>query len=478
MANQVIQTDFLKEKARILIVDDEQDTLNIFRRELEDEYEIDTADSAVLAIEKLKRNVYHIAMTDLVMPGEDGLELMKTIKEKWPQIAVVVISGKATIGMAVEAMKLGAEEFIEKPVEDLDLLKLIIERILKAKWLTEENERLRRILAQGFDRTNIVGTSLTIQKVLEKVQLIAPLDTTILITGETGVGKELFAELVYKNSKRKDKRFVAVNCGGLPEGLLESMLFGHKKGAFTDAIRDKIGYFQEAAGGTLFLDEITETSQAFQIKLLRALEKGVIRRVGGDEDIEVDVRIIAATNKNIEEEVKNGNFREDLYYRLNVINIHIPPLRERVEDIKLLANVFVKEFAEKYDKKGLTISEPVMSILTTREWKGNIRELKNSIEHAVALATHNKIIPADLPAYIYQSGKTLVTPLSLNLISLPFAKAKEKFEKNYVEELINNCNGDVTKAAEISNIKRQNLYDKFKRYNIDINKYRKNNENS
>ena len=475
MANQVIQTDFLKRNARILIVDDEQDTRDIFSRQLEDEYLIDTAESAFIAQEKLKENSYHIAMIDLVMPGEDGLELLKTIKNEWPQIAVMVISGKASIEMAVQAMKLGADEFIEKPVEDLDLLKLMIKKILKTKWQTEEIKRLRLILEKGFDRTHIVGNSLVIQKIMEKVKRIAPLDTTILITGETGVGKELFAELVYKNSKRKDEKFVAVNCGGLPENLLESILFGHKKGAFTDAIRDKVGYFQEADKGTLFLDEITETSQAFQIKLVRALEKGIIRQVGGDKDIEVDVRTITATNKNIEEEVKNGNFREDLYYRLNVINIHIPPLRERVEDLKLLANAFVNEFAEMYNKKELQLSDSVMSILTTREWKGNIRELRNAMEHAVALSTHNKIIPEDLPDHIFLNKIASKNMSSQNFVNLPFNKAKDEFEKSYIEGLIKKCNGDVTKAANISQIKRQNIYDKFKKYEIDINRYRKNN---
>ncbi len=471
MTNQVIQTDFLKRNAKILIIDDEEDTLDIFRRQLEDEYEIETANSAALALEKLRKGTYQIALTDLVMPGEDGLELMKKIKAQWPHIAVLVISGKASIEMAVEAMKLGAEEFIEKPVEDLDLLKLMIERILKVKWQTEEIKRLHSILAQGFDRRNIVGNSFSIQKVMEKVKRIAPLDTTVLITGETGVGKELFADLIHKNSKRKEKKFVTVNCGGLPENLLESMLFGHKKGAFTDAIRDKISYFQEADGGTLFLDEITETSRAFQTKLLRALEKGIIRQVGGDHDIEVDVRIITATNKNIEEEIINRKFRDDLYYRLNVININIPPLRERVEDIKLLANAFVNEFAEKHKKKGLTISKPVMSILILYEWKGNVRELRNTIEHAVALATHNKILPEDLPSHLYINKESIGQ-------NLPFAEAKEIFEKSYITGLLSYCNGDVTKAANISQIKRQNIYDKFKKYDIDINKYRKNNENS
>jgi len=250
------------------------------------------------------------------------------------------------------------------------------------------------------------------------------------------------------------------------------MLFGHKKGAFTDAVRDKIGYFQEADGGTLFLDEITTTSHAFQIKLLRALEKGVIRKVGDDKDIEVDVRIIAASNLNFEKEVRKGNFREDLYYRLNVIDLHIPPLRERREDIKILANTFAKTFAEKYEKTNLTISEPALSILLTREWKGNVRELKNAIEHAVALSNHDKIVPEDLPEHIYQNSDFLENTPIFNMLKLPFPRAKVNFEKMYIEELLNKTNGDVTKAAEISKIKRQKLYEKFKKLDIDPKKFR------
>lgn len=460
------------EQAKILVIDDEQDTLDIIRRQLENDYEIDTALSAEIAFEKLNQKKYHIVFTDVVMPEVDGFEITKKIKKEWPFISVVMISGKSTIEMAVQAMKLGVEEFIEKPIEDLDLLKLIIEKILKSKWQAEEINRLHRLLAQGFDRTNIIGNSLAIQQIMEKVKRIAVLDTTVLISGETGVGKELFAELIYKNSKRKDKKFVIVNCGSLPETLLESMLFGHKKGAFTDAVRDKIGYFQEADGGTLFLDEITETSQAFQIKLLRALEKGVIRKVGDDKDIEVDVRIIAASNQSFEEEVEKGNFREDLYYRLNVITIHIPPLRERIEDIKLLANTFVKTFAEKYEKPNLTISEPAMSILLTIEWKGNVRELKNAIEHAVALSTHNKIVPEDLPEHIYKNSDFLEYTPIYNILQLPFPLAKVNFEKTYIEKLLNKTNGDVKKAAEISKIKRQKLYEKFKKLDIDPKQFR------
>ena len=459
-------------QARILVIDDEKDTLEIIRRQLENDYKIDTALSAEIAFEKLKQNKYHVVFTDVVMPEIDGFEITRKIKKEWPFISIVMISGKASVEMAVQAMKLGVEEFIEKPIEDLDLLKLIIEKILKSKWQAEEIKRLQRLLAHEFDRLDIIGNSLAIQQILEKVKRIATLDTTVLISGETGVGKDLFAELIYKNSKRKDDKFVIVNCGSLPETLLESMLFGHKKGAFTDAVRDKIGYFQEADGGTLFLDEITTTSHAFQIKLLRALEKGVIRKVGDDKDIEVDVRIIAASNLNFEKEVVKGNFREDLYYRLNVIDLHIPPLRERREDIKILANTFAKTFAEKYEKTNLTISEPAMSILLTREWKGNVRELKNAIEHAVALSNHDKIVPEDLPEHIYQNSDFLDNTPIYNMFQLPFPRAKVNFEKMYIEELLNKTNGDVTKAADISKIKRQKLYEKFKKLDLDPKKFR------
>jgi len=396
-------------KAKILIVDDEKDTREIFKRHLENEYTIDTANSALAAIEKLEQNSYHIILSDLVMPGEDGLSLLKKIKKNWPEIAVMVISGKASIEMAVEAMKLGADEFIEKPVEDLELLKVMIKKLLKARWQTDEIKRLRSILDTEFDRTHIVGNTLAIQKIMEKVKKVAPLDTTILITGETGVGKELIADLIYRNSNRNKKKFVAVNCGSLPDSLLESTLFGHKRGSFTGAIKDKTGYFQEADGGTLFLDEITETSLEFQVKLLRSLEKGIIRQVGGECDVSVDVRIIAATNKNLEEEIINGNFREDLYYRLNVININIPPLRERIEDIKILVNKFISEFSNKYKKQELKISYAALSILLNQQWKGNIRELKNTLEHAVALAAHDTIIPEDLPENIYKPKESEYT---------------------------------------------------------------------
>ncbi len=464
-------------KARILIVDDEQDTRDIFSRQLKKEYSVDVAESALIALQLISQNQYQIVMTDLVMPGEDGMELLKNIKQKWPEISVVIISGKASIEIAVEAMKLGAEELIEKPLDNLELLNIITQKILRSKWQAAEIKRLQHELEKDFDRSHIIGNSTKMQKIMKKIKLIAPLDATVLLNGETGVGKEMFAELIFKNSNHRNNKFVAFNCGSLSESLLESALFGHIKGAFTSAIKDKIGYFEEADGGTLFLDEISETSPAFQIKLLRTLEKNVIRRVGDDKDISIDTRIIAASNKDLLQEVNNGNFREDLYYRLNIINITIPPLRERVEDIKLLSLEFSKIFSQKYNKPELTISEPVMAILSSSPWKGNVRELKNAIEHAVALSIHDKILVDDLPDNIKKYPNT--DPNSLQqLFHIPFNEAKNAFEEKYLIKLLSKTHGEITKAAEISGIKRQNLYNKMSKYDINPDSFRKSNKMS
>ena len=462
----------MEEKARILIVDDEEETRQLFRRYLESSYDIEEAESAESALQMMEHNEYHMVMTDLVMPRVNGLQLLKQIKSLYPHVAVVVISGKASVQMAVEAMKMGAEDFIEKPVEDLDLINIVVDKVMRVHWQTEEITRLKEMLSEEFERCKVAGNSMVIQKLLEKVKIIAPLDTTVMISGETGVGKEVFAELIWYNSKRREKKFVAVNCGSLPDTLLESTLFGHKKGSFTDAVRDKIGYFQEANGGTLFLDEVTETSPAFQIKLLRVLEKGLVRQVGGDTDIPVNVRIITASNQDIEAEVRKGNFREDLYYRLNVIQLTIPPLRERTEDIPFLAREFMREFSEKHKKPIRDISDPALSLLMSYSWKGNVRELKNAMEHAVILATHNLILPKDLPATIYNSGKFEDSEIDNKLLLLQFHEAKELFEREYVQNLLKRHKGDVTKAAEISGIKRQNLYEKFSKYAIDPARYR------
>jgi DNA-binding NtrC family response regulator len=422
----------------------------------------------------MSRHTFHVAIVDLILSGENGLDLIQEIKQQQPFTATIAISGQATIENAVTAMKMGASEFIVKPIRNLDLINIQVEKILQTQWLIEENQRLNELIQRDLETGFIVGNSSAIQGILQKIQKIAKLDTLVLITGETGVGKSVFAELIHRNSRRKHKRLVSVNCGSLTETLLESHLFGHKRGAFTDAYRDKVGYFQEANDGTLFLDEITETSLGFQVKLLKALETGYFRQVGGDHDLHSDVRIITATNKSMKELVEQNLFREDLYYRLNVITIHIPPLRERKDDIRILANTFVKEFSIKYQKAELTISPAVMNILMHHPWKGNVRELRNAVEHAVILAEHSHMQPEDLPETVVPHRALHEIPV---LTDLAWSKAKQEFERNYLISMLEKHEGNLSAAAQDSGIPRENIYRKCKILGVEPNDYRhKNNE--
>jgi DNA-binding NtrC family response regulator len=457
-------------KHRVLIVDDSPEICEMLQNQLQNIYQVYTAPSIAKALAILDKQTIHIAVVDLVLAGESGLELIETIKKNHHMTSVIAMSGQATIENAVTAMKIGASEFIVKPIRNLDLLNIQIEKILQNQWLIEENERLNEMIHRELDIGSIVGSSASIHGILQKIQKIAKLDTIVLITGDTGVGKSVFAELIHRNSKRKMKKFVSVNCGSLTETLLESHLFGHKKGAFTDAWRDKVGYFQEASDGTLFLDEITETSLSFQVKLLRVLETGLFRQVGGDHDIRSDARIIAATNKDIKVQVEQNLFREDLFYRLNVLNLYIPPLKERKDDIRLLTNAFVKEFGIKYSKPGLTISPAVMNILLKYEWKGNVRELRNSIEHAIILAEHSIVQPEDLPEAILPKSKQMELP---TLSDMKWTQAKEEFTRRYLISLIEKTDGNMSLVSQISGIPRENVYRKFKQYGIDPNLYRK-----
>ncbi|MDD2228234.1 MAG: sigma-54 dependent transcriptional regulator [Candidatus Cloacimonetes bacterium] len=460
-------------KHKILVVDDSQETLELFQLQLGEAYLTDTALSLLEARILLEQNRYHVAIVDLVLPGENGLDLIQEISQDYPYTAVIAISGQASIETAVAAMKLGASEYLVKPFRNLDLINIQVEKILQTQWLIAENQRLNAMIQKDIETNLIIGNSLAIQSLLQKVKKIAKLDTLALITGETGVGKSVFAELIHCNSLRKNQKFVAVNCGSLTETLLESLLFGHKRGSFTDAFRDKIGYFQEANGGTLFLDEITETSLAFQVKLLKVLEAGMYRQVGSDHDMRTDVRIIAATNKDMKECVDNGQFREDLYYRLNVIKLHIPPLRERRDDIKVLASAFTSEFCAKYKKSELKLSPGVFSILLNYDWKGNIRELRNAIEHAVILAEHKVIQPDDLPENIF--GSTDLNSLAnLQESSDDWHKAKQDFSRRYFKQLLSQCEGNFSKASKVSGITRDNLYKKCEQLGIEYSKYRKN----
>ncbi len=457
------------DQQKILIVDDSIETLDLLKNQLTDSYAIFTASDIKSAKELMEKNTFHIAIIDLILAGENGVELIQEIKQRHPFTAIIAMSGQATIENAVTAMKLGADEFIVKPIRNLDLVNLQVEKLLQTQWLLEENQRLNELIQRDLETGIIVGNSPAIQSILQKVQKIAKLDTLVLITGETGVGKSVFAELIHRNSRRKHKRFVSVNCGSLTETLLESLLYGHKKGAFTDAWRDKMGYFQEANEGTLFLDEITETSLSFQVKLLKVLETGIFRQVGGDHDLHSNVRIITATNKDIKDMVSQNLFREDLYYRLNVITVHIPPLRERKDDIRLLSNAIVKEFCHKYGKQELTISPAVMNVLLCCQWKGNVRELRNAIEHAVILAEHSIMQLEDLPETIQPSSAQSPVP---DLTDLKWGEAKETFERQYISTLLHQTGGNLSKAASRSGIPRENIYQKCRNLKLNPNDYR------
>ncbi|MBM4403965.1 MAG: sigma-54-dependent Fis family transcriptional regulator [Candidatus Cloacimonetes bacterium] len=463
-----------KSDVRILIVDDSIETLQMFKSQLGGDYTVYTANSLAEGRVLLEKTRFHIAIIDMILPGEHGVDLIQEIKQQYPYVAVIAISGQATIEDAVTAMKLGAAEFIVKPIRKLDLINILVEKILRNQWLIEENKRLSELVQRDLETDMIIGNSPAVQNILQRVKKVARLDTLVLISGETGVGKSVFAELIHVNSLRKLKKFVSVNCGSLTETLLESLLFGHKRGAFTDAWRDKIGYFQEANGGTLFLDEITETSLSFQVKLLKVLETGVFRQVGSDHDIQTDVRVIAASNKDIKEQVELGAFREDLYYRLNVISLNIPPLRERRDDIKLLTSAFIREFCTKYKKTELTVSPAVMSILLSYSWKGNVRELRNAIEHSVILAEHSIIQPEDLPESILPEHVGDTAP-AVN-INQPWQQAKEEFENCYLISLLEHTGGNFTDAARISGIPRENIYRKCNNLQIDYKHFRRDSE--
>jgi two-component system response regulator PilR (NtrC family) len=503
----------------ILIVDDDAHAREILQRHLKKHFAVTVVDCVESAVRVLQSAPIDVIMTDLVMPRQDGLVLVDIVSRDFPQIPIIVISGNATFSKVVEAMQKGAADFIEKPIVDPNILKVVIDKTLDLYETKQEVRRLKQLLYPDFDMGDVIAQSHAMQNVIKKVKRISAVDTTVLITGETGVGKDMIATLIASNSERKNNRFVAVNCGSIPETLLESMLFGHKKGSFTGAIRDQIGFFEEANGGTIFLDEISETTLAFQTKLLRVLENRTIRKVGDKYDININVRILTATNKDLASEVQKKRFREDLYYRLNVIEIYIPPLRERVEDIELLADHFIKDFAEKYKKPLYSISKETIDILLRHHWKGNIRELKNVIEHAVVMATHDTLLPIDLPAYICAddsadkqhialaldicakhttdstlrgggtrggrgvdvNGKCYDRQSSDDAPSQPdenmpvyesyhddYATAKSTFEHIYLTQLIQRADGCMTKAAKLSGISLSFLYKKMKMYKITI----------
>lgn len=449
---------------KILLVDDDRNLVELVKLRLDAAgYEV----SAVLleedAVEAAKAQVFDLGLVDLQLSNQDGISLMEQLHLIIPEMPVIILTAYGSIESAVEAMKRGAYSYITKPFDPRDLL-LQIERALENRRLTSEIKWLKGLLLQRYDFANIVAKSGKMQRVLEMVSQIATMDSTVYIQGESGTGKELIARAIHLASHRKNKSFVAINCAALPEPLLESELFGHEKGAFTGAVRSTKGLFTQAHEGTIFLDEVGDIPLSTQTKLLRVLQERSFYPVGGDKLTEVDVRVIVATQKRLEDQVKQGLFREDLFYRIHVIPILLPPLRERKEDIPPLVEHFLKKFNQimKKEVKGLT--PLAMQRLMLHNWPGNVRELENTVEYGVAL-TQQDVIIEDL--ILRTQGDISQQPLT------PLKEAKDAFERNYLVRLLELCEGNVSKAATLAGKYRADFYDLLKKHNISKTDFKK-----
>ena len=450
-----------KKESSILIVDDERGICELLYDILiREKYKVQTTESPKKAIEIVRNENIDIVLLDLVMPEMDGIDVLKEIKQIKPDTTVVIMTAYGTIDTAVEAMKLGAYDYITKPFK-MSKIKTITARILESKKIVQENIHLHKELKRRYRFENIIGNSAEMQEVYQMIEKVAPSDCNVLIQGESGTGKELIARAIHYNSPRKEKPFIAQSCVTLPENLLESELFGHIKGAFTGAIRTKHGLLEVADEGTFFLDEISCISPPIQAKLLRVIEEREFKKVGGTEPIKVDIRLIAATNRDLQQAVEKGTFRDDLFYRLNVIIIPVPPLRERKEDIPLLANYFLDKYNTSAKKNIKNISQEVMNIFIGYAWHGNVRELENVIERAVVLGTRETIIPQDLPPQMQIQELE-----ERNSDAKTLAHTIKKAEKERIEDALKQTNWHKTKSARILGISRKTLWEKLKIYDI------------
>jgi len=441
---------------RILIVDDEEPVRRLLNKELSRKgFYTDTAENGRVALLKLMDSSFDIILLDIVMPDMDGMALLKQLKNDPASPAIVVLTGKATVETAVKAMKDGAHDYLTKPYKLEELLR-VIKRAHEQRRLRIGNQLLQKELARKETPDNFVGESALFRRVLRLIDKTAPNDSTVLILGESGTGKEIVAHYIWKKSKRNDRSFVALNCSTISESLMESELFGHEKGAFTNAFRVKNGLVETANEGTLFLDEIAEMPAAVQTKVLRFLDSGEFRRVGGNKTLNADVRIIAATNRNLNIAIKNGSFREDLFYRLNVISIELPPLRERKEDIKPLANYFLGKYGRKSSKNIKTLDPAAEEVLLDYDWPGNIRELENVIERAVILCETDVITKEDIAI----TGNTLSDRKIHGVPQL------QEIEKNYILSVLEKTGGNQTNASKLLGLDRKTLYLKLKKYGI------------
>ena len=438
----------------ILIVDDEFGVRDSLSRWLaDDNYKVDTAASAAEALKKLDTDLWDVILVDLKMPGMDGIELLQRIREISEQIIVVIITAYAAVDTAVEAMKLGAYDYLTKPV-DPDDISLLISRALAHASLSKENIALKMNIESLQGEQRIIGKSPQVRKCLDMVSTVAVTESTVLIRGESGTGKELFANAIHQGSHRRFCPMVTVNCGALPDTLLESELFGHEKGAFTGAQFRRKGRFEMADGGTIFLDEISTISAKTQIDLLRVLETKEVIRLGGTKHLSLDFRVVCATNENLEALVKEGKFREDLYYRINVFTVHIPPLRERRSDIPVLAEHFRLKYAKSMNKAVTNISSEAMDLLVRYGWPGNVRELENVIERAMVLTKNEQLDLDNMPIGLFSS------------IEIPDRDSLNNIERAHLIRILHRCGWNITHSAAILGIDRSTLYKKIKRYGL------------
>jgi two-component system, NtrC family, response regulator HydG len=441
--------------ARILLVDDESAHLKTLERLYTREgYQVQIAEGGPQALELIRKEPFNLVITDLMMPEIDGMDVLKLCKTLQPEAEVILMTAFGTVERAVQGMKDGAYDFITKPIKRATILKAT-RQALERQALVAENRVLKAQLADLQKERSIVGKSPALTKALDLVRQVARSDATVLLTGESGTGKELFAQMIYRLSERANKPFVAVNCAALPESILESELFGYEKGAFTGANQRKIGRFEAAHGGTLFLDEIGELTQQVQVKLLRVLQEGEFERLGSNRPVRVDVRIITATHRDLDEEMRAGAFRDDLYYRLNVINIHVPPLRHRREDVPLLAEHFLKVYREKNNRQITGLSGEAVAALTAYGWPGNVRELENVIERAVVLDQDGLVGVEDLPEQVINR------PVETRHITIPIGTSLEEIERRVLQETLQLTQGDKKLAAKLLGIATRTIYRKI-----------------
>jgi two-component system nitrogen regulation response regulator NtrX len=446
-------------KARILIVDDDASIRESLQRVLKyEDYDVQLAEDGPAALERLAERRHDLALLDVKMPGMDGLELLERIKKAHADLVCIMVSGHGTVQTAVEATKLGAYDFLEKP-PDRDRLLLTIRNGLQQAVLVSETEIAQRRLGQT---RSLVGGSAALETVLRKIDKVAPTNATVLITGENGTGKELVASAVHKGSPRRDARFVQINCAAIPEELIESELFGHEKGAFTGATSRREGKFELADGGSILLDEIGDMSPSVQAKVLRVLEEGVFERVGGTRPLAGDVRVLAATNKDLERAVERGEFREDLFFRLNVVPIHVPPLRERKEDIPLLVEHFLRLYCEREERPPVDVSPEAIQLLQRHDWPGNVRELRNTLERMAILSDGGTLVPEDVPFVPKASSGSAARPSFLDAST--YDEFKETSERAYLEHQLERNGWNVAATSKALGMPRSNLYKKIEKH--------------